>query len=167
MSAALGKRWTEAEDAIVAANIGRSYTEIAELIPGRSALGVERRARILCLVKPAHRCLPATPEEDAILRKSAGTAASDLRARLPNRSVNWIHNRRRELGVFRPNRRGDGGRYTDYSKATEATRVENMRKQLQPEGTAYRTRSGQPARIINRFPMPDVPSVYGGNHDAR
>jgi hypothetical protein len=52
-------------------------------------------------------------------------------------------------------------RRPQYQPATKAQPVESDRKQLQPEGTAYTTRSGMPARIINRFPMPDVPSVYG------
>jgi hypothetical protein len=166
MSAALGKRWTEAEDAIVAANIGRSYTEIAELIPGRSALGVERRARILCLVKPAHRCLPATPEEDAILRTHPAARITKLRSLLPSRSEGWIYRRKIDLGLGAAARsnwqaKAAAARGNNIRQATEAIRVESLAKRLEPEGTAYRTTSGQPARIIKRFPMPDVPSVYG------
>jgi hypothetical protein len=147
MSAALGKRWTEAEDAAIRANYHLTGTELARLLPNRSYKACQQRRRVLGLsvIKVQD---PATAAEDEIVRAHLKVGIRTLHAKLPHRSESWLHARRAEL------RR-------DFQEATEAIRVQSLGKQLEPEGTAYRTRSGQPARIINRFPMPDVPSVYG------
>jgi hypothetical protein len=150
------KSWEPEEDAVLLSNPFMTTTAVAELLPGRTPSACQCRRRLLgdranrAVGRPASTV--ATPEEDAILRANFGRPLMTYQSQLPGRTRYWIEKRRAELGLRRTR---------DFREATEAIRVESLAKRLEPEGTAYRTASGQPARIINRFPMPDVPSVYG------
>jgi hypothetical protein len=147
------KAWSEAEDAIIRANCHRTGSELADMLPGRSFKACQQRRRVLGFAAVKIVQGPATEAEDEIIRAHVGLGIRALHAKLPGRSESWIYTRRAELGLVRRRR--------DSREAIEAAPVESQAKRLEPEGTAYRTASGQPARIINRFPMPDVPSVYG------
>jgi hypothetical protein len=165
MTSIIGRLWTPEEDAILRANPGLSMRQLAALIPGRTESACAKRRFVLGLrvevVVP-----PATPEEDAILRTHPAARITKLRSLLPSRSEGWIYRRKIDLGLGAAARsnwqaKAAAARGNNIRQATEAIRVESLAKRLEPEGTAYRTTSGQPARIIKRFPMPDVPSVYG------
>jgi hypothetical protein len=159
MTSRFGKPWSTPEDAILQANPRLTNREVSALLPGRTPEACRCRRSLLggagARKNGRPPAAPATEAEDAILRANVGRPLASYQSQLPGRTEYWIFNRRAELGLRRP-------RYEQPPRKEAA--VEPDGKQLEPEGTAYRTRSGQPARIINRFPMPDVPSVYGGNH---
>jgi hypothetical protein len=153
MTYRFGKPWSKEEDAVLLAHSHLTGAAISLLLPGRTDQACVCRRRLLRTTGPNGRppAPPPTEAEDEVLRANFGRPLSSYKHLLNKRSEYWIMTRRAELGLRRP----------QYQPAPKAAPVESLGKQLQPEGTAYRTRSGMPARIINRFPMPDVPSVYG------
>jgi hypothetical protein len=110
-----GEKWTSEEDAIVREALGgggaASYAAVAEQLSGRTAKGVEHRARCLGLRISGTRAEVAwTDEEDAALRRAVAEGASwrEVAAALPNgggsrgpRSTSSVYHRTCRLGLVR------------------------------------------------------------------
>jgi hypothetical protein len=100
----VSKAWTEAEEETILAGVaaGKTSSEIAKDLPGRTLDAVEKRRILLREGAPLSK--PWTEAEDAALRASfaSGKKWEEIAAELPGRRVRAVRTRgSKELGLWR------------------------------------------------------------------